>query len=61
MALSDNTLRDLQYMADGRSPVGDGTQALALAVLALLDRVGITAKDTGLRVPPDPDPDESRG
>ena len=48
-------------MADGRSPVGDGTQALALALLTLLDRAGITAKGTGLRVPPDPDPDESRG
>jgi hypothetical protein len=53
MALSAKTLRDLQYLADGRSPVGDGTQALALAVLELLDRTVITGTDTGLRTPPD--------
>lgn len=60
MPLSDKTLRDLQYMADGRSPVGDGDQAVALALLELLDRVGITDKGTGPREPRGPDLDESR-
>lgn len=49
MALTDNQLRDLQYLADGRSAVGDGAQALAQAVLELLDRVGVTDKETGKR------------
>ena len=53
MALSDAVLRDLQYMADGRSPVGSGEQALALGILEVLDRLRVTDKAAGLRRPPD--------
>mgnify|MGYP001568134264 FL=1 len=49
MPLSEATLRDLQLMADDRTPVGDGQKALALAVLEILDRLALTDTSLGPR------------
>ena len=49
MAVSDATLRDLQYMLDGHSPQGEPFRAIAEALLDLLDRAGVTDTSTGTR------------
>ena len=49
MALTANQLRDLQYLADGRTAVGDPMQAIGAALLELLDRAGLTDTATGKR------------